>query len=134
MSQTTFQTPKKLFAWLSTLISKFCEKQHSGIIRDLMNMDVCISIIDNMHILFKNEKQLHDYKNDLPLSSLFHMKITVSVTKSSHQDCGPCAIYTYLFLSFIYTLLFSSKMKIWCYIRQFSLNMFSFNQYCFTLS
>ena len=28
--------------------------------------------------------------------SRFHMKITASVTKSSHQDCGPC-IYIYLF-------------------------------------
>ena len=49
-------------------------------------MDAYICIIDNMHILFKKEKQWHNYKNHLPLPSLFHMKITVSVTKSLHQD------------------------------------------------
>ena len=38
-------------------------------------MDAYICIIDNMHILFKKENQLHNHKNDLPLSSLFHMKI-----------------------------------------------------------
>ena len=97
-------------------------------------MDAYICIIDNMHILFTKEKQLHNYQNDLPLSSLFHMKITVSVTISSNQDCGPCGIYTYLFLSFTYTLLFCGKMKSWCYIHHFSLNMFSFNHYCFTQS
>ena len=72
-------------------------------------MDAYICIIDNIHILFKKENQLHNYKNDLPLPSLFHMKTTVSVTKSSHQDCGPCTIYTYLFLSFTYTLHFCGK-------------------------
>ena len=25
--------------------------------------------------------------------SLFHMKIIASVTKSSHQDCGPCYLH-----------------------------------------
>ena len=55
-------------------------------------MDAYICIIDNIHILFKKENQLRNYKNDLPLPSLFHMKTTVSVTKSSHQDCGPCTI------------------------------------------
>ena len=33
--------------------------------------------------------------------SLFHMRITASVTKSSHQDCGPC--YLHLPIFFLYT-------------------------------
>ena len=41
------------------------------------------------------------------------MNITVSITKSSHQDCDP-AIYTYQFFSFTYTLLFCSKIKSCC--------------------
>ena len=74
-----------------------------------MNIDAYICIIDNMHILFFKKKQLHNYKNDLLIPSLFHMKITVSVTKSSYQDCGPCAIYIYLF--FLLHTLFSSVAK-----------------------
>ena len=97
-------------------------------------MDAYICIIGNMHILFNKEKQLQNYKNDLPLPSLFHMKITVSVAKSPHQDCGPCAIYTYLFLSFTNTLLLCGKMKSWCYIHNFSLSKLSYNHYCFTQS
>ena len=37
--------------------------------------------------------------------SLFYMKITASVTKSSHQDCGR-TIYTYRFFPFTHTPLF----------------------------
>ena len=73
-------------------------------------MDAHICIIHNIHILFKKEKQLHDYINDLPLPSLSHMKITVSVTKSLHQDVAH-AIYTYLFFYFTYTLLLCGKIK-----------------------
>ena len=43
--------------------------------------------------------------------SLFHKKITVSVTKSLHQDCAPYAIYTFYF-SYKYSLLFSCKIKV----------------------
>ena len=75
-------------------------KKHSQIIKDLMNMDAYICIIDNIHILFKKEKQLHNYKNDLPLPSLFHMKITVSVTKSLHQDW--CCSHQHVPTSFFY--------------------------------
>ena len=32
------------------------------------------------------------------LSSLFHMKITASVTKNLHQDCGPCYLHVPLLL------------------------------------
>ena len=45
--------------------------------------------------------------------SLFQMKITVSVTKSSHQDYG-CAVYTYLFFSYTSTLLFCCEIKSYC--------------------
>ena len=30
--------------------------------------------------------------------SLFHMKITARITKSSHQDCGPCYLHLPVFL------------------------------------
>ena len=50
-----------------------------------------------------------------PNNSLFHhMKITLSVTKSSNQDHGLCAIYTHLFLSYTSTLLFCWEIKSCC--------------------
>ena len=50
-----------------------------------------------------------------PNNSLFHhMKITLSVTKSSNQDRGLCAIYTHLFLSYTSTLLFCWEIKSCC--------------------
>ena len=52
-----FRNLKNLLHGLSTLLSKFCEKQHSQAIKDLMNMDAYICIIDNMHIPFKKENQ-----------------------------------------------------------------------------
>ena len=87
------------------------KNQHSGIIKDLMNMDAHICIIHNIHILFKKEKQLHDYINDLPLPSLSHMKITVSVTKSLHQDCGPCYLHLPIFLFYIHSSLMRQNKK-----------------------
>ena len=47
------------------------------------------------------------------ISSLFHTKITGSVTKSSHQDCGQCYLHLPIF-SFTYTLLLCGKMKSCC--------------------
>ena len=44
--------------------------------------------------------------------SLFHMKITASVTRSSYQDRGR-AIYTYPFFSCTYILLFCYKKLLW---------------------
>ena len=38
--------------------------------------------------------------------SLFHMKITASVTKSSHQDRSPCYLHSPIFFPDTYTLLF----------------------------
>ena len=45
--------------------------------------------------------------------SLFHMKITASVTKSLHQDCGLCYSHLPIF-SYTYTLLFCCKIKSCC--------------------
>ena len=49
--------------------------------------------------------------------SLFQIKITLSVTKNSHKDC---VIYTYLFFSFIYTILFCGKIGCCdrCFLQQ----------------
>ena len=99
-----------------------------------MNIDAYICIIDNMHILFFKKKQLHNYKNDLPLPSLFHMKTTVSVTKRLHQDCGP-VLFTLTYFCLLHRLFTSvANKKLVLYIYHFSLNMFSLNHYCFTQS
>ena len=45
--------------------------------------------------------------------SLLHMKITTSVTKSSHQYCDPCYLHWPIF-SFTCTLLVCSKIKSCC--------------------
>ena len=45
--------------------------------------------------------------------SLFYMKITVSVMKSSHQDYGPCYLHLPIFY-YTYTLLFCWKIKSCC--------------------
>ena len=39
---------------------------------------------------------LCDHLRDVPYS-LFHIKITASVTKSSYQDCGPCYLHLSIF-------------------------------------
>ena len=39
----------------------------------------------------------------LPTNSLFHMKIITSVTKSLHEDCGPCYLHLQIFF-LIHTL------------------------------
>ena len=54
-------------------------------------------------------------------NTLFHMKITVSVTKSLHQNHGLCYLHLTSFFSFTYTLLFCNKIKIccdWCFPQQ----------------
>ena len=45
--------------------------------------------------------------------SLFHMKITASVTNSLYQDCGLCYLQLPIF-SYTYTLLFRLKTKSCC--------------------
>ena len=45
--------------------------------------------------------------------SLFHMKITTSVAKSSHQHCDPCYLHLPIFSS-TYTLLLCGKIKSYC--------------------
>ena len=40
----------------------------------------------------------------------FHLKITVSVTKSLHQDCGPCYLHLPVF-SYTYRFLFYCQIK-----------------------
>ena len=45
--------------------------------------------------------------------SLFHMEISASATKSSHQDCRPCYL-PLPFFSYTYTLLFCWKIKSCC--------------------
>ena len=45
------------------------------------------------------------------LSSLFHMKITASVTNSSHQDRGPCYLHSPIFS---YTFILCWKIKSCC--------------------
>ena len=49
--------------------------------------------------------------NHLPKSSLFHMKTTASVTKSSHRDRGPLYLRLPIFFSYTYTVLFCWKIK-----------------------
>ena len=44
----------------------------------------------------------------------FHTNITASVTKSPHQDRGPCNLHLHIFFSYIYTLLFCWKIKSCC--------------------
>ena len=44
-------------------------------------------------------------------ASLFHMKTTVSVTKSRHEDRGPCYLHLQIF-SYTYTLLLGWKIKV----------------------
>ena len=44
----------------------------------------------------------------------FHTNITASVTKSPHQDRGPCDLHLHIFFSYIYTLLFCWKIKSCC--------------------
>ena len=46
--------------------------------------------------------------------SLFHMKITVSVAKSSHQDCGPCYLHLPIFFLYIHSPLLLENKKLWC--------------------
>ena len=46
-----------------------------------------------------------------PWSSLFHMKITASVTNSSHQDRGPCYLHSPIFS---YTFILCWKIKSCC--------------------
>ena len=48
------------------------------------------------------------------MGSLFHMKITASVTKSLHQDCGTCYLHWPIFFPYTYTLLFCCKIKCSC--------------------
>ena len=46
--------------------------------------------------------------------SLFHIKITANVTKSSHQDCGPCYLHLPIF-NFLYIhspFLLENKKKV----------------------
>ena len=45
--------------------------------------------------------------------SLFHMKITTSVTKRSHQYCDPCYLHLPTF-SFTYSLIVCGKLKSCC--------------------
>ena len=54
--------------------------------------------------------QASGYQN-IPSFSLFHMKITTSVAKNSHQDRGPCHLH--LPVLFIY-ILFCGKIKTYC--------------------
>ena len=53
---------------------------------------------------------LYQAHNRVPVSSLFHMKITASVTKNSHKDLGPYYIHV-PFFSYTYILLFCWKIK-----------------------
>ena len=48
------------------------------------------------------------FQKSLRKTSLFHMKITASVTKTLHQDCGPCYLHLPIFFFYI---LFSSTAK-----------------------
>ena len=57
------------------------------------------------------------------LTSLFHMKITESVTKSLHQDFGPCYLHWPIF-SYTYILLFRYKICNccdYCFLHQIRL-------------
>ena len=53
--------------------------------------------VTHHHSVWCYESQKEDKKG-----SLFHMKMTVSVTKSSHQNRGQCFLHLYIF--FIHTL------------------------------
>ena len=54
--------------------------------------------------------------------SLFHIKVTVIITKSSHQDCGPCYIHLPIFFSYTDTI--CNKIKSFydcCFPQQITL-------------
>ena len=46
--------------------------------------------------------------------SLFHMKITVSATKSSHQDHGPCYLHLPIFFLYIHSPVLLQNKKFLC--------------------
>ena len=46
------------------------------------------------------------------LPSLFHKKITVTVTKSLHQDCGPCYLHLPIFLLYMHSALLLANKKL----------------------
>ena len=47
-----------------------------------------------LKLFYKFSKTFDIFLIDIVIRfSLFHMKITASVTKGSHQDCGPCYLY-----------------------------------------
>ena len=48
------------------------------------------------------------------LCSLFHMKVTASITKSLHQDCDPCHLFTLTYFFLIHGLFSSAGIKICC--------------------
>ena len=58
-------------------------------------------------------KTSFQFTNELPHSiSLFHMKITASVAKSSHQICGPCYLPLPIFFLYILSQLLLENKKL----------------------
>ena len=55
------------------------------------------------------KKTINEEAEDVDSNGLFRMKITVSVTKSSHQEHGPC--YLHLPIFFLIHTLSSSLAK-----------------------
>ena len=53
------------------------------------------------------------YLLDVKSINVFHIKITMSVTRNLHQDCDPCYLHLPIF-SYTYTLLFCCKTKSCC--------------------
>ena len=52
------------------------------------------------------------FQKTLRKTSLFHMKITVSVTKTLHQDCGPCYLHLPIFFFYIHSSLLQQNKKL----------------------
>ena len=62
--------------------------------------------------------------------SLFHMKITASVTKSSHQDSGPCYLHLPTFFLYIHTPVLLQNKKFLCRPSQIACTVTTINVTC----
>ena len=52
------------------------------------------------------------FQKTLRKTSLFLMKITASVTKTLHQDCGPCYLHLPIFFFYIHSSLLQQNKKL----------------------
>ena len=66
----------------------------------------------DMYVCVSGGKQCKLFEKFCALTSLFHMKITANVTKSSHQDRGPCYLHLQIFFFYIQSSLFRQNKKL----------------------